>query len=149
MQSVNAKEAPIKHDIDSCGLMSLPGATDDRGNLTFFEGTNHLPFEIQRVFYLHGVPEWAKRGCHAHRTMHEFVVPVSGKFDVELHNGYVTRRFHLDRPDIGLYISPMVWCTLTNFSAGTVCLVAASNRYDPADYIKDYPTYLAEKLMNP
>ena len=115
---------------------------DPRGNLTFIEGNRHVPFAVQRVYYLYDVPGGSERGGHAHKNLHEFIIAMSGSFDVVLQDGSEKRRFHLNRSYYGLYICPMIWRELDNFSSGSVCLVLASNLYDEGDYYRDYNAYL-------
>lgn len=127
-----------------CCVIDLPKVTDARGNLTFIEAGNHIPFKINRVYYLYDVPGGADRGEHAHRNLHQFVVCMSGSLDLLLDDGFETRRFHLNRSYYGIYICPMIWRYLDNFSTGSVCMVLASERYDEADYIRDRGEFLKE-----
>jgi hypothetical protein len=106
------------------------------------ESGRHLPFDFKRIFYLYGVPEGADRGGHAHRESHQFLISISGQFDVVLDDGLSKQRFHLERPDQGLYMCPMMWGVQERFSAATVCVVLTSSYYDEADYLRDYQTYL-------
>lgn len=129
--------------IANCKIIHLPKITDPRGNLTFIEGDLHVPFDIKRVYYLYDVPGGAERGGHAHKELHQLIVAMSGSFDVALSDGQGKKRFHLNRSYNGLYVCPMIWRELDNFSSGSVCMVLASNRYDEADYYRDYATYLA------
>jgi dTDP-4-dehydrorhamnose 3,5-epimerase-like enzyme len=129
--------------LNDCRIIELPKITDPRGNLTFVEGGNHIPFDIRRVYYLYDVPGGSDRGAHAHRKLHQFVVAMSGSFDIVLDDGDRQRRFHLNRSYYGLYICPMMWRTLDNFSSGGVCMVLASEVYDPADYIRDHNEFLS------
>ncbi len=128
--------------IQACKLIDLPKISDPRGNLTFIETDRHVPFAFKRVYYLYDVPGGAERGGHAHRKLHEFVVAMSGSFDVVLNDGRERKVFHLNRSYHGLYISPMVWRELGNFSSGSVCLVLASDYYDESDYHRDYDVFL-------
>jgi hypothetical protein len=130
-----------------CRVLELPKIHDPRGNLTFIEGGNHIPFDIQRVYYLYDVPGGADRGAHAHRNLHQFIVAMSGSFDVVLDDGVQQGRFHLNRSYFGLYVCPMMWRYLDNFSSGAVCLVLASSKYDESDYIRSYDTYLAQQSL--
>lgn len=123
--------------LNDCRLIELPKVTDPRGNLTFVEGGNHIPFDIKRVYYLYDVPGGSERGEHAHKNLHQFIVAMSGSFDVVLDDGQRKRRFHLNRSYYGLYVCPMMWRNLDNFSSGAVCMVLASERYDEKDYIRD------------
>ncbi|MGG7607518.1 sugar 3,4-ketoisomerase [Massilia sp. BKSP1R2A-1] len=129
--------------LNDCRLIELPKISDPRGNLTFVEGGNHIPFDIKRVYYLYDVPGGSDRGAHAHKNLHQFVVAMSGSFDIVLDDGDRQRRFHLNRSYYGLYICPMMWRTLDNFSSGGVCMVLASEVYTPDDYIRDHDEFLA------
>jgi WxcM-like, C-terminal len=129
--------------IEICKIVELPKIADPRGNLTFIEGNQHIPFAVQRVYYLYDVPGGSERGGHAHKNLHEFIIAMSGSFDVVLQDGSEKRRFHLNRSYYGLYVCPMIWRELDNFSSGSVCLVVASNPYDEDDYYRDYNVYLA------
>jgi hypothetical protein len=122
----------------TCRLIDLPRISDSRGNLSFVEGNNHVPFDIKRVYYLYDVPGGSDRGSHAHKALHQFIVAMSGSFDVVLDDGRGQRRFHLNRSYFGLYVCPMIWRYLDNFSSGAVCMVLASAKYDESDYIRDY-----------
>lgn len=128
--------------LDDCKLIELPQIRDHRGNLSFIEGGHHIPFEISRVYYLYDVPGGAERGGHAHLELQQFIIAMSGSFDVILDGGNGKKRFHLNRSYYGLYVCPMIWRELDNFSSGSVCLVLASNCYDEADYIREYGQYL-------
>ena len=127
--------------LNNCKLIELPRIKDQRGNLSFIETGRHVPFEIRRVYYLYDVPGGAERGGHAHRQLEAFIIAMSGSFDVVLDDGGAQKRFHLNRSYFGLYVSPMVWRELDNFSSGSVSMVLASDFYDEADYIRDYDTY--------
>jgi len=129
--------------INDCRIVELPKVSDPRGNLSFIEGGQHIPFEIQRVYYLYDVPGGSDRGSHAHKKLHQFIVAMSGSFDVVLDDGREKKRFHLNRSYYGLYVCPMMWRDLDNFSSGSVCMVLASNKYDEGDYYRDYEQYLA------
>ncbi|XFA72745.1 FdtA/QdtA family cupin domain-containing protein [Thermosynechococcaceae cyanobacterium Okahandja] len=129
--------------LEKCQIIQLPKITDPRGNLTFVEGGRHISFQIQRVFYLYDVPGGADRGAHAHKQLHQFVVAMSGSFDVVLDDGERKQRYHLNRSYFGLYICPMMWSYLDNFSSGAVCMVLASAPYDENDYIRDYDQFIA------
>lgn len=131
----------------NCKLIDLPKITDTRGNLSFIEGGAHIPFAIERVYYLYDVPGGAERGGHAHKALEQLIVAMSGSFDVLLDDGKDKKRFHLNRSYYGLYLCPMIWRELDNFSSGSVCLVLASNRYDKSDYFRDYATYLAAQSL--
>jgi hypothetical protein len=128
--------------IDSIQLTHLPKVLDTRGNLSFIEANHHVPFDIQRVFYLYDVPGGESRAGHALRSCHQFIIAISGSFDVVLEDGQQKARFHLNRSYVGLHVPPRVWRVLDNFSSGAVCLVLASERYDPNGYFRDYDGFL-------
>jgi WxcM-like, C-terminal len=127
--------------INACKVLDLPKITDARGNLTFAESNSHVPFDIRRVYYLYDVPAGAERGGHGHKQLSQLVIALSGSFNVILDDGYERRTIHLNRPFQGLYICPMIWRELGNFSSGSVCLVLASDFYDEDDYYRDYETF--------
>ena len=122
--------------------MDLPKIHDIRGNLTFIEGENHVPFEIRRVYYLYDVPGGAVRAGHAHKRLEQFVIAMAGSFDVLLDDGETRERFHLNRSYFGLYIPAMIWREIDNFSSGAVCLALASQPYDEADYYRSHAEFL-------
>ncbi len=128
--------------IENCKIVDLPKIADPRGNLTFIEGGRHVPFEIKRVYYLYDVPGGAERGGHAHKGLHQLIIAMSGSFDIVLDDGLEKKRFHLNRSYYGLYVCPMIWREMDNFSSGSVCLVLASQLYDSADYYRDYAEFL-------
>lgn len=128
--------------LNHCQVIQLPKISDPRGNLSFIEGGQHVPFDIKRVYYLYDVPGGSDRGSHAHKNLHQFIVAMSGSFDVVLDDGNQKRRFHLNRSYYGLYVSPMMWRELDNFSSGAVCMVLASDRFFESDYIRDYDEFL-------
>ena len=129
--------------IDECKIVQLPKITDPRGNLTFIENSCHIPFDIKRVYYLYDVPGGSDRGSHAHKNLHQFIIAMSGSFDVVLNDGRRKQRFQLNRSHYGLYVCPMMWRYLDNFSSGAVCLVLASETYSEDDYIRDYNTFIS------
>ena len=129
--------------IADCRLIDLPKVHDARGNLTFIEGERHVPFDIRRVFYLYDVPGGSTRAGHALRTCHQFIVSLSGAFDVVLDDGSEKQRFHLNRSHYGLYVTPLTWRELDNFSSNSVCLVLASEPFDAGGYFREYETFLA------
>ena len=132
--------------LQDCRIIDLPKIQDQRGNLTFVEADRHVPFDIRRVYYLYDVPGGAERGGHAHRTLQQFIVAMSGSFDVVLDDGVATRRFHLNRSYFGLYVCSMTWRFLDNFSSGAVCMVLASAHYDESDYIRDHAQFIKQAL---
>jgi hypothetical protein len=128
--------------LSKCKMVDLPKITDPRGNLTFIEGHRHVPFDIKRVYYLYDVPGGAERGGHAHKDLNQLIIAMSGSFDVVLDDGFNKKRIHLNRSYNGLYVCPMIWRELDNFSSGSVCMVLASNTYDEADYFRDYNEFI-------
>lgn len=134
-------ETPL--NIENCKIIELPKIAEPRGNLTFVEGSSHIPFDIRRVYYLYDVPGGAERGGHAHKGLHQLIIAMSGSFDVVLDDGRNKKRFHLNRSYFGLYVCPMIWRELDNFSSGSVCLVLASNIYEESDYYRDYDEYVS------
>lgn len=128
--------------VDQCRIVELPKISDPRGNLTFIEGRRHVPFDFQRMYYLYDVPGGAERGGHAHKALHQLIIAMSGSFDVLLDDGRQTKQFHLNRSYYGLYVCPLIWRELNNFSSGSVCVVLASNTYDEADYYRDYNEFM-------
>ena len=129
--------------LEDCKLVQLPQVNDPRGNLTFIESSRHLPFDIKRVYYLYDVPGGSARAGHGHKTLRQLVIAMSGSFDIELDDGRAKRKYHLNRSYYGLYICPMIWRELDNFSSGSVCLVLASELYDEADYLRDFDKFRA------
>lgn len=129
--------------IEDCKLYTLPKITDPRGNLTFLESNKHLPFDIKRVFYLYDVPTEEDRGAHAHKNLHQFLICLSGSFDVAIEDGTSKTKIHLNRPWKGLHVPPMIWAAEVNFDPGSICLVLASDVYDESDYIRDYAQFLS------
>ena len=128
--------------LESCHIIELPKIVDPRGNLTFVEQNRHIPFDVKRVFYIYDVPTGVDRGAHAHRTLHQFLICLSGSFDVKMDDGFNQDTVHLNRPWKGLHIPPMIWASEVNFDAGSVCLVLTSDYYDELDYCRDYNEFL-------
>ena len=135
-------EQSMTFSIETCKVVELPKITDVRGNLTFIEGGDQIPFDIQRVYYLYDVPGGAERGGHAHRGLHQLIIAMSGSFDVVLDDGNNKKRVHMNRSYNGLYVCPMIWRELDNFSSGAVLMVLASNKYTEDDYYRDYSDFM-------
>jgi WxcM-like, C-terminal len=135
--------------IEKCRLVDFPKISNPSGNLTFIEGGRHIPFEIQRVYYLYDVPGGAERGGHAHKALHQLIIAMSGSFDVLLDDGCQRKSYHMNRSYYGLYLCPMVWREINNFSSGAVCLALVSAPYDESDYIRDYDAFIAAARRNP
>jgi len=115
--------------LNDCKLIDLPKILDPRGNLTFVEGGRHVPFEIKRVYYLYDVPGGAERGGHAHKNLHQLIIAMSGSFDVVLDDGGQKKRIHLNRSYYGLYVCPMMWREMDNFSLQRVERLVPEDRY--------------------
>lgn len=122
--------------------IDLPQVHDRRGDLTFVEGGNHIPFNIARVYYLYNVPVDSERGGHAHRELQQVVFALSGSFRIKIDDGHEQRNYWLRDPRRGLYINRMVWREMDAFSQGAVCMVLASHPYNEADYIRDHDAFL-------
>lgn len=123
-------------------LINLPKIEDPRGNLTFIEEESHIPFKISRVYWIYDVPGGEKRGGHAFKAQNEFVVALSGSFDVIINDGKNEERYHLNRSYFGLYIPNSLWRHMENFSTNAVVMVLSSTVYDGSDYIRDFKNYL-------
>jgi hypothetical protein len=134
----------MNFNLDSCKIIDLPKISDPNGNLTFIESSNQIPFEIKRVYYMYDIPGGSYRGAHAHKNLHQLIIAMSGSFDIEIDDGENKKRFHLNRSYYGLYVPPMMWRLLDNFSSGVVCMVLASEFYDEGDYFRDYQDFVAE-----
>jgi dTDP-4-dehydrorhamnose 3,5-epimerase-like enzyme len=134
----------MKTKIEDVSVIEIPRVHDERGLLAVIEGAT-IPFEIKRVYYLYDVPSDAFRGGHAHKTLQQLIVPLSGSFDVHIKDGENEKIFSLNKPHKGLLIVPGIWREIENFSSGCVCLVLASSEYDEADYIRDFDDFLAFK----
>ncbi len=128
--------------IEACRFIEFPIVHDPRGNLTFVESNRHIPFDIKRVYYLYDVPGGAQRGGHGHRNLHQVIIAMSGSFDVVLNDGHRNHRYHLNRSYSGLYVAPMMWREIDNFSSGSVCMVLASDFYGEEDYFRNYQDFL-------
>ncbi|HYU98763.1 MAG TPA: FdtA/QdtA family cupin domain-containing protein [Pyrinomonadaceae bacterium] len=126
-----------------CKIIQLPVIHDPRGNLTFIESENHIPFEIRRVYYLYDVPGGATRAGHGHKVLQQLMIAMSGSFDVELDDGTEKKKYHLNRSSYGLYIPQMIWRDIDNFSSGSVCMVLASEHFQESDYYRDYEEFVA------
>jgi len=127
--------------VEDCKLVELPVVHDPQGNLTFVEQKRHVPFEIARVYHLYDVPGGAMRGGHAHRGCEEMLIAMSGSFEVVIDDGARKESVRLSRSYLGLYLPPMIWRELIDFSSGSVCMVLASEYFDEGDYIRDYTEF--------
>lgn len=127
--------------MDEVRLVELPKIGDRRGNLSIIEERNHIPFKIERAFWIYDVPGGESRGGHAYRSTEEFIVALSGSFDVIIDDGVQRKTFSLNRSYYGLYVPKMMWREMTNFSTNSVALVLSSTEYDAKDYIRDYEQF--------
>lgn len=124
-------------------IIQLPKILDERGNLSFFENAQHIPFSIVRTYWIYDVPGGEVRGGHAYRTYQEFIVALSGSFDVVLHDGFREQRFTLNRSYFGLYVPRMIWRHMENFSTNSLALIVADGMYSETEYIRDFDQYKA------
>ncbi|WP_297332360.1 FdtA/QdtA family cupin domain-containing protein [Flavobacterium sp.] len=131
--------------VESCNIMQLPKIEDRRGNLSVIEG-DIVPFDIKRVYYLYDIPAGAERGGHSHIEQLEFLIALSGSFEVIVNDGKEEKTFMLNRPDRGLLIPTGIWRELKDFSSGAVCLVIASDVFNEEDYIRDFEEFRQSKL---
>lgn len=127
--------------MDNVRLIELPKILDDRGNLSFFENNKHIPFEIKRTYWIYDVPGGELRGSHAFKESNEFMVALSGSFDVVLHDGENEVEYSLNRSYYGLYIPKMLWRRIENFSTNSLALIVSSVGYDEFDYIRDFEDF--------
>lgn len=122
-------------------LIQFPKILDERGNLSFFENNNQIPFAIKRVYWIYDVPGGEKRGGHAYKSLQEVVIALSGSFDVVLHDGREEKRFTLNRSYTGLYIPKMTWRFMDNFSTNSTALIAADQDYNESEYVRDFDLF--------
>jgi hypothetical protein len=125
-------------DSNKLFLIELPKIEDKRGNLSFYESFNQIPFEIKRTYWIYDVPGGQKRGGHAFKAQHEFIIALSGSFDVKLNDGISEKTFSLNRSYYGLYVPNMIWREMLNFSTNSLALIVSSTHYSDTDYIRDY-----------
>lgn len=136
------------YSVYDCSMIELDRHHSDRkGNLTVVENGVTVPFDVKRIYYLYDVPGGESRGAHAHKQLSQLIVAASGSFRVTLDDGKVKRSFILNRPYQGLYVKPGLWRDLDDFSSGAVCMVLASDTYDPEDYIRTYEEFLEFKQI--
>ena len=131
-----------QRSIENVEIISIPKIVDEegRGKLSVIEKLI-IPFEIKRVYYLYDVPSDAFRGGHAHKNLSQFMIPLSGSFEVKIDDGHNNKKIMLNKPNQGLLIPSGIWREMDNFSAGSVCLVLASEVYDESDYFRDYNSF--------
>jgi hypothetical protein len=133
--------------LDDCRIIELPKIHEPRGNLSFVESNNHIPFAIERVYYVYDVPGGSDRGGHAHKDLHQLIIAMSGSFDITLDDGKDKKKFHLARSYYGLYVCPMIWREMDNFSSGSVLMVLASNKYSEDDYYRNYDDFMKARWV--
>lgn len=127
-------------------IITLPKISDSRGNLSYFEYPNQLPFEIMRTYWIYDVPGGESRGSHAFKEQQEFIVALSGSFDVVLHDGISEQKFTLNRSYYGIYIPKMYWRRLENFSTNSLALIVSDKIYSESDYIRDFDEFKRIKI---
>lgn len=127
--------------LDNVKLIQLPKIPDERGNLSFFQNNKEIPFKIARTYWIYDVPGGESRGGHAYHTLQEFIVALSGSFDVVLSSGKEERRYSLNRSYFGLYVPKRIWRSLENFSTNSLALIVADQPYDEAEYIRDFSQF--------
>jgi len=128
-----------------CKIIELPKILDQRGNLSFIENGNQIPFNIKRAYWIYDVSGGEKRGGHAYKTLQEFIIALSGSFDVLLNDGNREYKFHLNRSYYGLYVPRMYWRCMENFSTNSLALILADNSYNANDYIRDFNVFKSFK----
>lgn len=131
-----------QYSVFDCSILEFDKHHSDRkGNLTVVENRKTLPFDVKRAYFMYDIPGGAERGAHAHKTLFQLIVAVSGSFSVTLNDGSISRTFTLNRPYQGLLVYPGMWRELNDFSSGSVCCVLASDLYDASDYIRDFQEF--------
>ncbi|HNX11375.1 MAG TPA: FdtA/QdtA family cupin domain-containing protein [Paludibacteraceae bacterium] len=134
-----------KTTVYDCSIIEIDKHHHEKGNLSVIENGKTIPFSVKRVYYLYDVPGGESRGGHAHKELKQFIVAVSGSFDVKLDDGFQKRTYTINRPYEGLLVVPGIWRELDNFSSGSVCLVLASTEYSAEDYIREYDKFIEYK----
>lgn len=142
--SVNGDAEVVVGRIEPCRIVELPEIVDDRGSLCVVESGKEIDFDVKRAYYMFGMPPGTKRGGHGHRRLRQLIIAVHGRFEVKVDDGFSTRTFVLDHPRLGLYMTPMVWRDMVDFSPGTVGLWLVSEPYDESDYYRDYDEFLRD-----
>ena len=132
--------------VSDCELITLPQIHTDAGDITAINNKLNIPFEIKRIYYLYDIPNRADRGGHSHKALHQLVVAISGSFNIELFDGFISTTYTLNQPDQGLLIVPGIWRNLNHFSGGAICLVLASHEYEEEDYIRDLQSFKQIKI---
>lgn len=138
---MNSSDSHRLSSVDACRVIDIPVIGHEYGKIAVMENLATAPLMIRRVYYIYDVQAGAERGGHSHLDTTEIVIPLCGSFDVCVDDGHTTRRISLNRPSQGLLLTPGIWRTLDNFSSGAICLVLASEKYDEADYVRDYEQF--------
>lgn len=125
-----------------CSIIELPKINNRAGNITPISNSVNIPFDVKRIFYIYDIPGGEDRGAHAHKECHQFLIAVSGSFEIEMDDGTIKRTVSLNRPYFGLHIPPGIWAAEKGFSSGAVCLVLASHKYNELDYIRQYNEFM-------
>ncbi len=131
-----------KTTVYDCSIIEMPRLKNRAGNISIVENQDNLPFDVKRVFYIYDIPGGEDRGAHAHKECHQFLIAVSGSFEIEMDDGVNKRTVQLNRPYYGLHIPPGIWAAEKGFSSGAICLVLTSQEYRDVDYIREYNDYL-------
>lgn len=131
--------------LNDVAIIQLPKFLDERGNLSFFENESQIPFAIKRTYWIYDVPGGEKRGGHAYKTQQEFIVALSGSFDVVLDDGKEQKKFSLNRSYCGLYVPRLIWRQIENFSTNSLALIVSDQLYNRTDYIYDYSEFISTK----
>jgi dTDP-4-dehydrorhamnose 3,5-epimerase-like enzyme len=129
--------------LDKCKIINIPTINDERGDLSFFETNQEIPFDIKRVYYVYNIPSTSIRGAHAHKELNQVMIALSGKFKALLDDGKNKQEFVLSKANQGLFITNMIWRELYDFSEDAVCLVFANMIYSESDYIRSYDEYIS------
>ena len=129
-------------NVGQCKLISFPTFSNPDGDLSVVESNQHIPFKIKRIYYLHNIPTGAKRGVHAHQKLQQFIIAITGSFTIVIDDGTNKQTLTLNDPKKGLYVSPLIWREITEFSKGAVLMVLASEHYNPEDYFHEYSDFI-------
>ena len=138
----------MQTSIKDIQIIQLPKILDSRGNLSFYESNVHIPFEIKRTYWIYDVPGGETRGGHAFQSQHEFIIAISGSFDVLVNDGYDEKRIQLNRSYYGVYIPCMIWRSLENFSTNSLALMVSDTAYDANDYLRNFGDFKILKQPN-
>ena len=133
-------------EMEGVELIELPKILDERGNLSFFENSNQVPFDIKRTYWIYDVPGGETRGGHAFKESHELIVALSGSFDIVLHDGVREVKYSLNRSYLGLFVPNLIWRQLENFSTNSLALIVSNISYNKQDYIRDFDEF--KKIKN-